>query len=164
MARGVAMSERKVSRRSLFDAFRGRLEKTEASAAPTGFSLDAFYEGRPKPLDSPAIPRFEIRRDAAVPTTRTGVGPDERAAPAAALPALPAFSGVVRVRQHSCLAWQRSFCSVCVERCPVPGAILVAQGRPRVDPARCTGCGICVAACPAPINGFDIVPHEPCAE
>lgn len=138
MAGGFAMRERKISRRSLFDAFRGEREASEESTAPKGFSLNAFYEGRTNaaPRDSQVIPRFEVRR---------GV----------------AFTGVVRVRQDGCLAWQRSFCSVCVERCPAPGAILVAQGKPRVDPARCTGCGICVAACPAPTNGF--VSREPSA-
>ena len=50
----------------------------------------------------------------------------------------------------ACLA-TRSFCSVCVERCPVPGAIRVSAGQPQIQPALCTGCGQCVAVCPAPV-------------
>lgn len=56
----------------------------------------------------------------------------------------------VEIDPTACLAHQRSFCTVCKERCPVPGAVQVASGLPRIDPARCTGCGDCIAACPAP--------------
>jgi ferredoxin len=55
------------------------------------------------------------------------------------------------LRAAACLAWQGSFCTVCSERCPVPGAItLDAAARPVIDPARCTGCAVCKAVCPAP--------------
>lgn len=57
----------------------------------------------------------------------------------------------VEIDPSACLAHQRSFCSVCKERCPVPDAVLVVGGLPRIDPARCTGCGECIAACPAPL-------------
>ncbi len=45
-----------------------------------------------------------------------------------------------------------SFCSVCTERCPVPGAMKKERGLPMVVPDVCTGCGICQEVCPAPRN------------
>jgi Pyruvate/2-oxoacid:ferredoxin oxidoreductase delta subunit len=57
------------------------------------------------------------------------------------------------ILESHCLAHQRSFCSVCVERCPERGAVVVTLGKPRIDPARCTGCGLCADACPAPQGG-----------
>lgn len=60
-----------------------------------------------------------------------------------------------------CLAWQGSFCSVCSERCPVEGAITTEQGKPRIDPAICTGCRICHDVCPAPKNAVFMVARSP---
>jgi ferredoxin len=60
-----------------------------------------------------------------------------------------------------CLAWQGSFCSVCVERCPEPGAILTEMGKPRVNPDLCTGCRICHDVCPAPKNAVFLVARKP---
>ena len=60
-----------------------------------------------------------------------------------------------------CLAWQGSFCSVCVERCPEPGAILTEKGKPRVNPDLCTGCRICHDVCPAPKNAVFFVSRAP---
>jgi ferredoxin len=60
-----------------------------------------------------------------------------------------------------CLAWQGSFCSVCSERCPEPGAILTENGKPRVNPDLCTGCKICHEVCPAPKNAVFLVSRKP---
>jgi ferredoxin len=60
-----------------------------------------------------------------------------------------------------CLAYQGSFCSVCSERCPELGAIIVTQGKPRVNPDRCTGCRICHDVCPAPKNAVFLVARKP---
>lgn len=60
-----------------------------------------------------------------------------------------------------CLAYQGSFCSVCVERCPVDGAMVVERGKPRVDPDFCTGCNICHEVCPAPKNAVFLVTRKP---
>jgi Na+-translocating ferredoxin:NAD+ oxidoreductase RNF subunit RnfB len=49
-----------------------------------------------------------------------------------------------------CLAYQGESCSVCLEQCPIPGAIVTERGLPSVDPNLCDGCGICIGACPAP--------------
>jgi MinD superfamily P-loop ATPase len=60
-----------------------------------------------------------------------------------------------------CLAYQGSFCSVCFERCPELGAIVVTQGKPRVNPDLCTGCRICHDVCPAPKNAVFLVARKP---
>ena len=59
--------------------------------------------------------------------------------------------GVARVRARDCLAARGGFCTVCVERCPVPGAIALVDGWPAVDPEVCTGCAVCASVCPAPV-------------
>ncbi|MCL4223093.1 MAG: 4Fe-4S binding protein, partial [Myxococcales bacterium] len=97
-----------------------------------------------RPAPAPVPPALARRGLAAAPAGRA----------AFALP--PAL--VPSVLPHACLA-TTTFCSVCVERCPRPGAIVVAAGRPRVVPEACDGCGQCVAVCPAPINGFALVPR-----
>lgn len=56
---------------------------------------------------------------------------------------VPAYA----VAPDRCLA--RSFCNTCIERCPVPGAIVLDAGFPRIASA-CTSCGLCAAVCPAP--------------
>jgi ferredoxin len=60
-----------------------------------------------------------------------------------------------------CLAYQRSFCSVCREHCPVPGAVIVERGLPRIVPELCNGCRLCHEACPAPVNAIRLVPRPP---
>lgn len=121
------------------------------------FSLDAFYAQREADR---TIPAFAIRATAAAETSRVGVGPVDAASatPATAEVTTIAPDLVPAVLEHRCLA-TRSFCSVCVERCPVAGAIVVELGRPRVDPARCDGCGRCVLACPAPVLAFELAPR-----
>ena len=63
--------------------------------------------------------------------------------------------GTARVKAESCLAYpaadrEAEPCRACVDRCPYPGeALALVEGRPRVDPALCAGCGQCVHACAA---------------
>ena len=66
--------------------------------------------------------------------------------------------GTARVVDHSCLAVAGVGCSACVEQCPVPGAIELERGRPRIDPERCTGCGVCFYVCPAPQKAILLLP------
>ena len=58
--------------------------------------------------------------------------------------------GVAVLDQERCIAWIRSGCRLCYERClELRTAIQVdAKMRPAVDPARCNGCGACVQVCP----------------
>jgi Na+-translocating ferredoxin:NAD+ oxidoreductase RNF subunit RnfB len=65
------------------------------------------------------------------------------------------------IQGRFCLAYQNSFCSVCSERCPVPGAIAVQDGIPQVVLDLCTGCGICHDVCPAPTNAIRMIPAAP---
>lgn len=160
-------------RKALFDVFRrgGDSDGAAGSTAPgrPGFSLDTFYKQRTErgETTTEAIPEVRLRqdlrdlleRDPRVETSEVGV---ERAPPARELAGASGHcpvNGKVRIRTYACLAWQRSFCTTCSERCP-EGAIVVELGKPRVEEDRCTGCGHCVRLCPAPVNGFDIVPVE----
>lgn len=54
---------------------------------------------------------------------------------------------VARIDTGRCLPWQGPECGACQGACPVPGAMHWSMERPRIDPARCTGCALCLAAC-----------------
>lgn len=60
---------------------------------------------------------------------------------------------VAIIQGRHCLAGT-SFCSVCYEKCPEPGAIEMTDGIPMVIPEKCTGCGDCHDVCPAPTNAI----------
>jgi ferredoxin len=173
-----------ISRRDLFRVFRSPDQAVSAEDASTAeaarampaepapvvpavtseFSLEAFYAAR-----APAeLPAFTVAvPEHATPTTRIGLGrttgldradasagaTSGGARGAGATPIAPTL--VPRVLPHRCLA-TTSFCSVCVERCPIEGAIVVTLGRPQVEAHRCDGCGKCIAACPAPILAFEL--------
>ncbi len=68
----------------------------------------------------------------------------------AALPAAPVTPPLAAIIARSCLAFQGSLCTTCLERCPVPGALIREGHVPRVVPHACTGCGVCAALCPSP--------------
>lgn len=167
------MSTQRYARKALFDVFR-RGGETVRSASPStpsparpSFSLDAFYKQRTErgEATTETIPEVRLREGLApVETTQVGV---DRAPPAHDIASTfgdgsldTNVNGKVRIRTYACLAWQRSFCTTCSERCP-ERAIVVEQGKPRVEEDRCTGCGQCVRLCPAPVNGFDIIPNDP---
>ncbi|MCC6358981.1 MAG: 4Fe-4S binding protein [Phycisphaerales bacterium] len=65
--------------------------------------------------------------------------------------------GVAYIERADCLAYTGSFCTVCSERCPVPGAIELSQGTPTIRAERCTGCGVCAEVCPAPANAIVVM-------
>ena len=68
--------------------------------------------------------------------------------------------GSALIVQQSCLAYQKNFCSVCSEQCPVPGAIRLVEGKPLIDDQVCTGCGVCEFVCPAQQNAILIRPKR----
>jgi NAD-dependent dihydropyrimidine dehydrogenase PreA subunit len=153
-----------LSRRELFAMFLKRPappeERPADPPASAPFSLDRFYAERGAPASFPA---FAVRAAAATGTTAIGSG--RRAAGsttavarvASSLPASP--PGMVpKVLVEHCLA-SSSFCSICIEHCPCPGAIAIERGTPRVVAEVCDSCGRCVAACPAPILAFALVPR-----
>lgn len=68
--------------------------------------------------------------------------------------------GLAILQTFNCLAHLGTTCSSCSERCPVPGAIRLTDGKPSVDPALCTGCGVCQHVCPAPVNAVLLLPSR----
>lgn len=70
----------------------------------------------------------------------------------------PMKMGVAWIQTMACLAHTGSFCTVCSERCPVPNAIEVTAGKPRIRENVCTGCGVCASVCPAPSNAVVVMP------
>jgi Na+-translocating ferredoxin:NAD+ oxidoreductase RNF subunit RnfB len=74
-------------------------------------------------------------------------------------PATDSQPKVAVIQGRFCLAYT-SFCTVCSERCPVPGAMKVEHGIPMVVADTCTGCGICHEVCPAPTNAVLVMPRQ----
>lgn len=112
-----------------------------------------------------ASPR--MRHAAATPTINAAIAPcylcDELPCVAACpeealLPGIPPRMGTASIKQVDCLAYQKQFCTVCYEHCPVEGAITLDNGKPTIHADVCTGCGICVHVCPAPMNAVLYVP------
>ena len=66
--------------------------------------------------------------------------------------------GTARITPQTCLAWNAMTCTVCLEQCPVEGAIVMESGKPRVLEEHCTGCGVCRHVCPAPENAVLLMP------
>jgi len=74
-------------------------------------------------------------------------------------PEAPAVLGTAQVRAQECLNRLGSPCSVCVEHCPVEGALRLGAGLPITNAALCTGCGICAYVCPAPTRAIAMLPN-----
>jgi len=58
----------------------------------------------------------------------------------------PAIGKAV-VRENCCVTYQDVMCDYCVRSCPVSGTIELLDGKPFINEASCTGCGICVENC-----------------
>lgn len=71
---------------------------------------------------------------------------------------IPIIMGTAIITAHLCLAHHGTTCTVCSERCPVDGAIALANGTPTVNEQACTGCGVCRYVCPAPENAVLLMP------
>lgn len=70
-------------------------------------------------------------------------------------------SFVARILPTACVAFRGTLCVTCEERCPVPGAVVLERGRPRIDSELCDGCGVCVEVCPAPQKAIQRTPVSP---
>lgn len=66
--------------------------------------------------------------------------------------------GTARIAVSACLAYRGTDCTACVDDCPVPGAMTLTNGRPRIVADVCTGCGVCRQVCPAPKNAVLLSP------
>ncbi len=80
----------------------------------------------------------------------------QSAPPSAPVPSVPM---VAVIQGRHCTALE-DYCSLCVERCPEPGALHASQIIPMVVPEACTGCGICQQVCPAPRNAVLMLPRR----
>ena len=75
--------------------------------------------------------------------------------------------GLARVDLAICILARGEECSACLRACPYEAILLspAADGftvEPRVDPAKCTGCGACEAACPtSPVKAIRVDPPVP---
>lgn len=65
---------------------------------------------------------------------------------------------VAIIQGRHCTA-PENYCSLCVERCPEPGAMTSHDIIPMVVAEVCTGCGICHQVCPAPDNAVLMLPR-----
>ena len=144
--------ERKLGRRALFTRFfsiageearAARLSAAEALKQATEDLRPATEDLRPAAGDLP--PATGDLRPATGDEAEAQVDADATAAPP---------QQVVMLQAAACIAYRGTLCTVCVERCPEPGAIVTAYGRPSIVSETCTGCGDCVAHCPAPINAL----------
>ena len=64
---------------------------------------------------------------------------------------LPLTMATARIDTEACLPYQGQPCQLCVDHCPVKGAISQDEvGRPQINADACTGCGVCLQVCPAP--------------
>lgn len=125
--------EAELSRRGFFARLRGPArDATSASIQQAGGECEDDFEGE-------CLPPWEARRRA-----RRAEGSAPR---------------VVRVLAFECIAGTAGLCATCVERCPIPGAIVASGGAPRVDAALCDGCGACEEACPAPRRALQLLPR-----
>ncbi len=66
---------------------------------------------------------------------------------------------VARVDRLKCLGSMAQVCTVCIERCPIEGAIRLDGTEPVVDAARCDGCGECERTCPSPLVAIRVLPE-----
>ena len=71
---------------------------------------------------------------------------------------VPATMGTAKITEHLCLPHHGTSCTVCSEQCPVENAIVISHGKPTVNEATCTGCGVCRWVCPAPENAILLMP------
>jgi ferredoxin-type protein NapG len=67
-------------------------------------------------------------------------------APAGVKDKLPVLARVT-IDTATCLPYLGPECGVCVEACPVPGALTLQQERPVIDDTLCTGCAMCREVC-----------------
>ena len=110
---------------------------------------------QPSPTSKPSLTRRAWLEACFRPLQAAAAGPAE--APVSKAPKGPQLA--VIAGRH-CLAYQNSFCTTCSERCPVPGAIVIEEGFPRVVADKCTGCEICHQVCPAPEKAILLVPKR----
>jgi len=67
--------------------------------------------------------------------------------------------GTVIWNPRNCIAVRKGGgCLVCIEACPIVGAITSKKHIPQFNPKLCVGCGSCVIACPASPKALTLTP------
>jgi ferredoxin-type protein NapG len=74
-------------------------------------------------------------------------GPSEGVEGGEGVPRLFPRLAHAEINTADCLPYQGPECGACEGSCPVPGALIWDDYRPRIDMAHCVGCGLCRAAC-----------------
>ncbi|MCA9532928.1 MAG: 4Fe-4S binding protein [Myxococcales bacterium] len=131
MSRSLPLGRRDFLMARIRPVLAGRVE----ASSPDGSAVSPTVEEPPPPPWASAHPR--VRR------------------------ALPQLELRAQLDRFACLASSSQVCTVCVERCPEPGAITLDGFLPIIDEARCTGCGACEPACPAPTTAIRVLPRLP---
>jgi ferredoxin len=150
------------SRRSfLFGSLFGAGAKDQDSEGPHTTGSNPGVEPSAPAPDPHARPPSE----AAIPSLEEGPlpmpwehkGPARRRPQPGDGPRRPAIASTFQIAPDKCLAHRGQMCSVCRERCPIPGAITLTDHKPSIASDLCDGCGLCVQSCPAPILAIRFV-------
>ena len=69
--------------------------------------------------------------------------------------------GKAKLAADTCLTHHGQACTVCVEHCPRPGALVLdgPHGELRVDEEQCVGCGLCEHFCPTEPASIRVQPR-----
>ena len=70
----------------------------------------------------------------------------------------PVAMGLAVINQDTCLAFNGTVCTTCVEHCPVEDCMTMEGGKPQIDGDTCTGCGVCLYVCPVPNSAINLIP------
>jgi len=63
----------------------------------------------------------------------------------------------VKINTSMCLPYQGPECGVCVEVCPVVGALQLQQDKPVINQSVCTGCAMCREVCIVEGKAIDVM-------
>jgi len=122
----------------------------DAAVSRRGFF--ALLRGRPVDVSAPA-------REPEPTADLDGEPPPPWEARQRARRAVDSVPRLARVLAFECIAGSAGLCATCIERCPVPGALVTSGGPPRIDATLCDGCGACEEACPAPRKAIVMLPR-----
>jgi MauM/NapG family ferredoxin protein len=70
------------------------------------------------------------------------------------------FLGKVEIEKEHCLTYKGQNCISCSYGCTIKGALVFVNGKPKVDPNHCVGCGICYYSCVANPKAVHFVPKK----